>query len=261
MNIFEESSSKPTWNKTYEEISLDDSIEGENIVKKNDLEEKRVVSSIDMELVQGDDQFRIGSFDISKYVVVQSLYEEVMGKEANHSYFHDGDKTKLPVERVSFNDALEFCNKISPEGEKVYSCDPVTGEWSMDKTKTGYRLPTVEEWQYAANGGTLKTPYPYSGSNNVQRVAWYQGDDPTSVHEVGLKEPNELGLFDMSGNVWEWCWKDSNSSWDFCCGGAFNSPDYELRLFGSGSIRRVSSGSVSSNIGFRLVRTQVEDKQ
>jgi formylglycine-generating enzyme len=77
---------------------------------------------------------------------------------------------------------------------------------SCDWEANGYRLPTEMEWMYASLGGQLSQGFTYSGSDNIENVAWYDGNSGNSIHQIGLKMPNELGLYDMSGNLWEWCW-------------------------------------------------------
>jgi formylglycine-generating enzyme required for sulfatase activity len=172
-------------------------------------------------------------FYIGKYEVTQKEWVEVMGN--NPSKFK-GDN--LPVETVNWYDCVEYCNKRSTkEGLKPYFnierehkdpnnqtvVDEIKWTVTINAGADGYRLPTEVEWEYAAGGGQLSKSYIYSGGNHIDRVAWFWkncGDTnlagfwhwPTieknndKTHPVGGKQPNELGLYDMAGNVREWCW-------------------------------------------------------
>lgn len=140
---------------------------------------------------QGDDahgnerpahQVTLSDYIIGETEVTQELWQAVMG--SNPSRFK-GDN--LPVERVSWNDCQEFIKKLN------------------SLTGLQFRLPTEAEWEYAARGGNKSKGYKYSGSNDFGSVAWYWDNESSKTHNVATKAPNELGLYDMSGNVWEWC--------------------------------------------------------
>ena len=121
-------------------------------------------------------------FYIGQTEVTQALWQAVMG--SNPSKHRGGN---LPVENVSWDDCQTFIRKLNSLTDKCF------------------RLPTEAEWEFAARGGNRSRNYKYSGGNDINTVAWHIGNSGRQTHDVATKSPNELGLYDMSGNVWEWC--------------------------------------------------------
>ena len=181
---------------------------------------------------------------IGKYEVTQALWKAVMGKKPST---FKGDN--LPVYNVSWNNCQEFINKLNK----------ITGK--------KFRLPTEAEWEYAARGGKNSQGYQYSGSNNISDVAWYEDNSGNNPQDVGSKQANELGIYDMSGNVWEWCqdrYGKYSSSSQTNPTGANSGSNHVGRGGGWGSNARFCRSSYRDNIapdyrnflGFRLVLSE-----
>ncbi len=164
-------------------------------------------------------QVTLNNFSIGQTEVTQELWQAVMG--SNPSNF-TGD-LKRPVEHVSWNQCQTFITKLNQ----------MTGET--------FRLPTEAEWEYAARGGNKSQGYKYAGGNSLDDVAWYTSNSGSTTHPVGTKAPNELGLYDMSGNVWEWCQDWYSSSY------YSNSPSTNPTGPTSGSNRVYRGGDRSSD--------------
>ncbi|MCL2804850.1 MAG: SUMF1/EgtB/PvdO family nonheme iron enzyme [Treponema sp.] len=229
----------------------------------------------------------VSGFWMGRYQVTQEQYQAVTGN--NPSYFHGGSgrapaageiQIKRPVESVTWYDAIEFCNRLSIiEGlTPVYTITgrtpaigypiinaTVTANWDND----GYRLPTEAEWEYACRAGTNTRWYFGETESNLVNYAWYNANSGSRTHQVGLKLPNAWGLYDMHGNVWEWCWVWYTSSYNSA--GGNNNPKGAVsgtrRVTRGGSWINSASNTRSAyrgisyypdyrdfNFGFRLVR-------
>ncbi|MEE1058183.1 MAG: SUMF1/EgtB/PvdO family nonheme iron enzyme [Treponema sp.] len=220
--------------------------------------DREKLDSINFEMIKIPGQ----NFEMSKTEITQELYKSVMGE--NPSRVKGANN---PVECVSWYDAIWFCNKLSiAKGyEPVYSVDgntdiikwnytphqgnSIKGEITQNTSANGYRLPTVEEWQYAVKGGE---DYTYAGSNEIDEVAWYEGNSNDKTHPVAQKKANGYSLYDMSGNVFEWCWDSYNSYYRYGCGGSWHDNDGYCKVSYSGCSIAYDQ---DNNIGFRIIRS------
>jgi len=232
-----------------------------------------------------DEEKEVFDIEVCKYLITQKMWTEVM--ENNLSAFKGDNK---PIESITWWEALEFCNKLSEKYglEPVYDLsksaqgilmiNELGGEIVYPdvvnlKNTEGFRLPTEVEWEWFARGGQVAIEqetfdYTYSGSNSINEVAWYDRNSGSKTQDVGLKKPNQLGLYDCSGNIWEWCYDTTEN--------IENGKSYTCKAFDSSNIyRRLKGGSwyeddnvctvrcrnyahaIDANdvVGFRLVRT------
>ena len=210
----------------------------------------------------------LDGFKMSATEITQGQYKSVMGENPS-----DFIGNNLPVETVSWYDAVKFCNRLSDKAglERCYS----ESTFECDFSRSGFRLPTEAEWEYACRAGT-ETMF-YTGNNissddttstDLDRAGWYYGNSNKQTHPAGQKEPNAFGLYDMHGNVWEWCndWYNrgyyTNSPIKNPCGPSPSSARvlrggswfYNASYCHSAFRNRTPPSNTSYNLGFRVVR-------
>lgn len=206
------------------------------------------------EIVLRDDRIKhkwkveIQPFFLSQYPVTQDLYFAITEKSP---FCFTGEQK--PVENVSWNDAVHFCNLLSQKADlnQCYSISSDGKDVIFDSESDGYRLPSEAEWEYACRAGTAGIRY-----GEIDKIAWYIENSEGETHEVGTKEPNVWGLYDMLGNVWEWCWdvydKNEYGSYRVFRGGGWNDP---ARGCLASNRRRSHPAFQIDDLGFRLARS------
>ncbi len=217
------------------------------------------------------------SFNVSSYlsrniVSVETETEQIklevlkipVTQEFYHAYKSEKkfsvDNPLFPADGICWQDAIEFCNWVSEKDNKV-PCytkqeDEQTGKsyWTCDNSADGYRLPNKVDWFFVAQGGIAKSNFKFSGSSNIGKVAWYNGNSKGSLQEVAKKEPNKLGLYDLSGNVWEFCWDRYDCSADrIACGGSAQSTEGLCEIHPE-NVEHFKEGEPRPFVGFRLFR-------
>ena len=227
-----------------------------------------IQKSVEKKIVKGKEPIEMvnipgQNYKMSTTEVTQGLYESIMGE--NPSYFNGENN---PVEMVSWYDAIYFCNKLSEKCgyTPVYSVGGTTDvtkwnytphqggkiekEVARNTSANGFRLPTEAEWVYAAKGGQN---YKYAGSDNIYEVAWYKDNSGETTHPVAQKKANGYGLYDMTGNEWEWCWDSNGSGYRYFRGGSWNYSEAYCTV----SYGLYRSADYRSNYrgGIRVVRT------
>lgn len=224
---------------------IDEDFQDPNWDEETKFEEK--VIKPEFILIEGNE--KIESFYISNIPVTQELYLKVMAENPS-----DNIGIKNPVENVSWFDAILFCNKLSNlknippyyniEEDKVIS---------HNELSKGYRLPTKKEWIFAAVCGNKKEQHIFSGSNDISEVGWFNSNSSLKTKSCGQKKTNSIGLYDMSGNIWEWT-ADKKKETVYVCGGSAKSAAEECEILQQGNFT-YPANTKNPFIGFRLVKS------
>lgn len=226
------------------------------------------------------------SFYMAETEVTQGLWEKIMGLSArqqldkknnsqNTKWEMRGEGYSFPVYYISWKEAVAFCNEMSRRDGLTPCYSGFGSQTICNFAADGYRLPTEAEWEYAARGGNKAGRYKiYAGSDNMDDVGWYRSNSNGSTHQVGQKSANALGLYDMSGNVWEWCWDwwaadypqteidpagPATGTGRAARGGSWGGGDYKDPASDCRSASRITFYDYFCGpVGFRLVRTVTE---
>ena len=192
----------------------------------------------------------VAPYQLAAAPVTQGQYAEVTGERPSTA---QGDR--LPVEGVSWWDAVRFCNALSERDglAPVYEIDADGESITWDTAADGYRLPTEAEWEYACRAGTTGPRY-----GPLNDIAWYRDNSHERIHDVATKQPNAWGLYDMLGNVWDWCWDiydaEVYGTYRVLRGGGWFDEHWSCRA----SVRRRSHPSLRiDDVGFRVARSRL----
>jgi sulfatase modifying factor 1 len=193
----------------------------------------------------------LAPYRLAAFPITQGRYAQVTGEWPSTAH---GDR--LPVDGVSWWDAVRFCNALSEQEElaPAYRLQAGGEDVEWDASADGYRLPTEAEWEHACRAGTTGARY-----GPLDEIAWHRGNSGERIHEVGGKEPNAWGLYDMLGNVWEWCWDlydaEVYGTYRVLRGGGWFDEHWSCRA----SVRRRSHPTFRiDDVGFRVARSIVD---
>jgi formylglycine-generating enzyme required for sulfatase activity len=191
---------------------------------------------------------KIRPFLLSKHLISQELYEEITNK--NPSEFKG---KKRPIESISWMDSIEFCNLLSEKYgfNPFYIIDDKDKSVMFDNESSGFRLPTEAEWEFACKAGNKEVRY-----GEIDLISWYKENSNGETHVIGTKEPNKMGLYDMLGNVWEWCSdiydETDYGSYRIFRGGGWN--DEERGCLATNRRRSHPVAFKIDDLGFRIAR-------
>ncbi len=222
-------------------------IEAAKLIDANMVRIEGGVVSMRDDRVQSQWQVELKPFCLSKFQVTQDVYTAISGT-APATFAGQ----RRPIENVAWYEAIEFCNLLSDVArfDRVYTVGKDKDDVVVNKHANGYRLPTDAEWQFAALGGQSKPRY-----GEIQEIAWFKGNSGGETHPVGQKAANPFGLFDMLGNVWEWCFDvydaEVYGTYRVFRGGGWNDPE---RGCLATNRRRSHPTYGIDDVGFRLAR-------